>query len=271
VTAKTFRDLEHEGWVARAVSYGDVFTKITGQAIDPILASVGNLPGKRLLDVACGPGDLTAAAARRGATCEGIDFAATLVELATARHPGITFREGDALQLPYPAGAFNAVVCSFGLLHVENSDRAIAEARRVLKQGGRYAFTVWGSPEQGHEFFKLVQGAIQRHGTPNVPLPRAPPLLRFAELDECRRTLTAAGFSSPAARIIALTWQATTAGDILALIYKSIVRMPMILELQTDDARERIPRAIVQGAEAYRKAGVIELKFAAVLATAAAA
>ena len=271
MTAKTFRDLEHQGWVARAAAYGDIFAKITGQAIDPMLDSVGDLAGRRLLDVACGPGDLTAAAARRGATCEGIDFAATMVAAASTRHPGITFREGDALELPHPDGAFDAVVCSFGLLHVENPDRAIAEARRVLKPGGRYAFTVWGSPEQGHDFFKLTLGAIQQHGTPNVPLPPAPPLLRFADLDECRRTLTAAGFTAPAARIIQLTWQAGTAEAILELIYKSIVRLPMILELQTDDARERIHRAIVEGAEAYRKGGAIELKFAAVLATAAAA
>lgn len=268
MSTQTFRELEHQGWLAKAAAYRDSFGKITEQAIDPVLDTFGNLAGKLLLDVACGTGELAAAAARRGASAEGIDFAVTMVEKAAAQYPDVRFSEGDAEQLPYRASSFDAVVCSFGLLHLQDPERAIADAHRVLKPGGRYAFTVWCNPDQGGEFFKLVMGAVQRHGTLDVALPPALPIFRFSDFDECRRALTAAGFTAPSVRILELRWRTEDPQDVLDLIYKSIVRTPMILQAQTDDARERIHRAIAEGTEIYRKNGVIELRFPAVLATA---
>ncbi len=70
--------------MAKAGAYRDIFGKITEQAIDPILNTFGDLSQKRMLDVACGTGELTAAAASRGAITEGVDFAATMVEKASS-------------------------------------------------------------------------------------------------------------------------------------------------------------------------------------------
>lgn len=264
----TFRELEHQGWLTKAAAYRDSFGKITEQAIAPILDTFGDLSGKRLLDVACGTGELTVAASQRGASAEGIDFAATMVGKAREKYPDSRFMEGDAEHLAYDDSIFDAVVCAFGLLHLQDADRAIAEARRVLKAGGRYTFTVWGHADQGGDFFKLVMGAITQHGTLDVPLPPAPPIFRFSDFAECKRALTAAGFTAPSVCILQLQWRTKSPQDILDLIYKSVVRTPMILQAQTADARERIHRAIVEGAESYRKDDVIELRFPAVLATA---
>jgi ubiquinone/menaquinone biosynthesis C-methylase UbiE len=268
MSEQTFRELEHQGWVTKAAVYRESFGKITEQAIDPILDTFGDLSRKHLLDVACGTGELAAAAATRGATSEGVDFAATMVEKAKENHPEPSFREGDAEHLPYRDASFDAIVCSFGLLHLQDPDAAIADAKRVLKPGGRYTFTVWCNPDQGGDFFKLVMGAVMQHGTLDVPLPPAPPIFRFSDFDECKRVLIAAGFDTPSVDVLPLQWQTKNASDILDLIYKSIVRTPMILEAQAADARERIHRAIVEGAESYRKNDTIELKFPAVLATA---
>ena len=268
MSEQTFRALEHQGWVSKAAAYRDSFGKITEQAIAPILDTFGELSGKRLLDIACGTGELTVAALQRGASAEGVDFAATMVGKAREKYPDGRFIEGDAEHLPYDDSTFAAVVCSFGLLHLQDPDRAIAEARRVLKAGGRYTLTVWGDADQGGDFFKLVMGAITRHGTLDVPLPPAPPIFRFADFQECNRALTAAGFIAPAVRILHLQWKASNPQDVLDLIYKSIVRTPMILQAQSQDARDRIERAIVEGAESYRKNGAIELRFPAVMATA---
>ena len=268
MSEKTFTDLEHQGWLAKAGAYRGIFGKLTEQAITPILDTFGDLSGRRFLDVASGTGELTAAAARRGAAAEGVDFAATMVENAIQRYPHIPFKEGGAEQLPYPDGSFDAVSCAFSLLHMANPDRAFLEARRVLKAGGRYTFTVWYGPDQGGEFFKLVMGAIHQHGTLDVPLPPAPPIFRFADTKECFRALRAAGFAAPATQNLQLKWQTQDPKAILELIYKSIVRTPMILQAQTEEARERIHRAIVLGAEAYRMKEAIQFRFPAVLATA---
>ena len=268
---KTFRDLEHQGWLEKADAYRDIFGKITQQAIAPILDTFGDLSGKRFLDVGSGTGELTAEALRRRAAVEGLDFAATMVAKASQRYPHVPFKEGDAEELPYPDASFDAVACSFGLLHMADPDRALREARRVLRSGGRYTFTVWCGPDQGGDFFKLVMGAIREHGTLDVPLPPAPPIFRFADTGECARALRAAGFTAPETTSLQLTWGTKDPQAILELIYKSVVRTPMVLRAQTEEARERIHKAIVKGAEDYRTQGVIRLRFPAVLATAAVA
>lgn len=70
------------------------------------------------------------------------------------------------------------------------------------------------------------------------------------------------------AQTLQLEWRTNDPEGILELIYKSVVRTPMILQAQTDDAREAIHRAIIRGAEAYRVKDAIRLRFPAVLATA---
>jgi SAM-dependent methyltransferase len=252
MTAQTFKELEHGGWTERGAAYDDYFALITNQAIDFVLASFGSLNGKLLLDVCCGTGEVTAAAAERGAEAEGIDFAATMIAIAASKYPGLAFTPGDAEDLPYENERFDCVACCFGLLHLEQPEKAISEAWRVLRHGGRYTFTVWCTPEQGCALFGLIQGAIQAHGTIDVGLPPAPPFFRFANIEECQKTLSAAGFGAPASSIIPLTWHGNSPGDLLELFYKSAVRMPMVLERQTSEARERIHKAVLESAERFR-------------------
>ena len=265
---QSFHALEQAGWVAKAGEYDELFATITDQAIDPILGSFGAIGNKRLLDVACGTGHIAGVAADRGAQSEGIDFASTMVEKAKGRYPGVSFREGDAEQLPYDDSSFDAVACGFGLLHMARPERVIKEAWRVLKSGGRYAFTVWCSPDQGGDFFRFIMGAVQKHGTLDVPLPPAPPMFRFADPGECTKALTSAGFVDPKIAVLPLTWRAARPEDVLNLIYRGAVRTPMVLEAQTAQAREAIHRAILEGSEAFRKGNAIEFRFPASMATA---
>jgi ubiquinone/menaquinone biosynthesis C-methylase UbiE len=268
MSQNSFQQLEHAGWLAKAQAYDALFGTITDQAIDPILDSFGALEQKHLLDVACGTGHLSGAAAGRGAKSEGVDFAATMVEKARINYPGVAFIEGNAEQLPYSDAKFDAVACSFGLLHLERPERAISNAWRVLKNGGRYTFTVWCSPDQGGDFFRLVMGALQKHGTLDVPLPPAPPIFRFADPQESQRALTAAGFMAPEIKTISLKWRTAKPENILELIYKSIVRTPLLLEAQSAQARDSIHQAIIEGSEEFRNGNAIEFNFPALMATA---
>src|SRR5262249_56363460 len=105
-----------------------------------------------VLDVATGPGYVAAAAVRRGASVVAVDFSEAMLAEARRHHPAIDFRSGDAEALPFPDASFDAVVMSFGLLHLARPDQALAEAHRVLRPRGRLAFTVWDRPEQAAPF-----------------------------------------------------------------------------------------------------------------------
>ncbi|HET8647664.1 MAG TPA: methyltransferase type 11, partial [Vicinamibacteria bacterium] len=133
--------------------------------------------------------------------------------------------------------------------------------------GGRYAFTDWCTPDKV-KFFELVLGAIQRHGTLNVPLPAALQIFRFSDSAACIAALRAAGFAEPAVTEISLCYYPLTADQVLSFTYNSAVRMQMILALQTAEARERIHQAIIEGTSRFEKAGRIEIPMPAVLASA---
>jgi ubiquinone/menaquinone biosynthesis C-methylase UbiE len=112
--AKSFKDYQQEGWSKKASQYERVTLPLTSRAFEPILASFGDLTGKRLLDVCTGPGHLAGEAAARGALVDAIDFSEAMVREARARFSGIGFMEGDAEALPYDDVSFDAVACCFG-------------------------------------------------------------------------------------------------------------------------------------------------------------
>ncbi|MGI8684771.1 MAG: class I SAM-dependent methyltransferase [Acidimicrobiales bacterium] len=94
----------------------------------------------RVLDVGTGEGQVARLAARHGATVVGVD--PTWAQLATARQRGggPAYARAAAASLPFPAGAFDAVVACLVFEHIEDPDGAIAEVARVLAPGGRFLF-----------------------------------------------------------------------------------------------------------------------------------
>ena len=266
----TFKDLEHEGWTARAHAYDDWLAPVTRQAIDPILNALGGeLAGKSLLDICTGTGHLAGAAASRGAVAEGIDFAATMVEVARANYPAVAFRQADAEALPYTNQAFDYAVNAFGLWHLMGPDAGLRDACRILQSRGCFAFTTWLPPEQGFDLFGIVLAAIRQNGTLDLPLPPAPPPFRFADPAEAGRVLEACGFRAVAHEQHTCHWRTRRGADLLDLIYKSLVRAPMLIEHQQAEAEERVKADIIARAETFRSGdGLIELRFPYLLATA---
>jgi ubiquinone/menaquinone biosynthesis C-methylase UbiE len=175
----SFRDLEQKGWTAKASAYDAWAGAVTAGAAEPLLDAAEVRPGKRMLDVACGPGYGAGRAAASGATAIGVDFAPTMIAEARRRFPGIDFREGDGENLAFEDGSFDAVICAFGLLHMPEPDKAIAEAHRVLRSGGRYAFTVWAAPDW-HEFLGLVLNAVRGRSFARRRSVRSIPTIKLA-------------------------------------------------------------------------------------------
>lgn len=107
----------------------------------------------RVLDVACGTGDLSLELATAGAArVTGLDFCRPMLQIAARKTaPGettkaIPFIEGDALHLPFADGSFDAVTIAFGLRNLANFEAGLRELRRVLKTGGRCAILEFSQP-----------------------------------------------------------------------------------------------------------------------------
>jgi SAM-dependent methyltransferase len=162
---QSFGDFELAGWQdeTTAAEYDRHLSLVTTQSAEALLDDAGVSSGQKVLDIATGAGYVAAAAARRGAHPLGIDFSATQVRLARQRYPIIRFEQADAEALPFEPESFEAVVNAFGLCHLPNPDLALREAFRVLKSGGRVAFSVWDLPERVVGFGS-VYAAIRAHG-----------------------------------------------------------------------------------------------------------
>ena len=245
-----FRQFEHNGWQEIASRYDRGFASVTTQSVTPLLDAARVAEGARVLDVACGPGYAAAAAAAHGAIATGVDFSSEMVEEARGRYPGIEFLEGDAEQLAFSNSTFDAVVLNFGMLHLARPEQALAEAYRLLRPGGRVAFTVWDTPDKAIGF-GIVLSAIQKYGDLNVVIPPGPPFFRFSDDEESRRVLSAAGFVNVAVTRIPQIWHLHSPGTLFDVMYNGSVRNAALLRAQEPDALEAIRLAIQQAVIEY--------------------
>ncbi|MEO8256182.1 MAG: methyltransferase domain-containing protein [Acidobacteriota bacterium] len=266
-TFRAFHDFEHAGWQKASEHYSGTFGALTAQTTGPLLEAVFNRPGIRLLDVACGPGYVAGVAAAQGADTIGLDFSPSMVREARGRYPDLAFCEGDAEELPFEAGRFDAAVMNFGLLHLARPEAAIAEAHRVLKPGGRHAFTVWARPEQAIGF-GVVLRAMETHGNTDVGLPDGPPFFRFSEPEACRSALLHAGFVQPEVRLLPLIWRLPSADALFQAALCGGVRTSAAMQAQTPAALTAIRRAVHESLQQYADGPTIALPMAVVLASA---
>jgi demethylmenaquinone methyltransferase / 2-methoxy-6-polyprenyl-1,4-benzoquinol methylase len=108
------------------------------------LARVG--AGSRALDVASGTGDLAIELASRGAEVVGSDFSSGMLEVARRKAPGLRWEVGNALDLPYDDGEFDAATVGFGARNFSDLERGLREMARVVRPGGRVVVLEITSP-----------------------------------------------------------------------------------------------------------------------------
>jgi SAM-dependent methyltransferase len=264
-----YREFERSGWQRAAQGYIGSFEAATSLFAAALLDAAEVGVGAKVLDVACGAGLVSGLAASRGAQVTGIDFSPNMLAQARRRHPAVEFREGDAEALPFDDGVFDAVVISFGVHHFPFPSRALSEGGRVLRRGGRIAFSTWASPRE-HVLHRIVTEAVREAGDSSASLP-TPPGGAVNETAACLRLLADAGFQPPSLRaeILKASVPVESAARLVEVLEAGTVRMAAALRAQPADKRDAIVRAVEKGISPYRDGELFRIPFAAILAAGA--
>lgn len=149
----------------------DRFSRFMDRSAREFYERLDVAPGSRLLDVACGSGQLALIAAREGADVTGVDIAANLVANATARARAenlrARFEEGDAEGLRFEDGSFDVVTSLIGAMFAPRPDHVARELLRVTAPGGTIAMANWTAEGFVGRMFKTIAGFIAPNGMPS--------------------------------------------------------------------------------------------------------
>ncbi len=148
---------QHAAWSSGDYAVVGTTLQIVGEEL---CEALDLRPGQRVLDVAAGNGNASIAAARRWCQVTATDYVPTLLaragERAHADHLPVTLREADAEALPFPDGAFDAVLSTFGVMFTPNQERAAAELLRVCAPGGKIGLASWTPGGFVGQVFKII-------------------------------------------------------------------------------------------------------------------
>jgi SAM-dependent methyltransferase len=254
-----FNAFEAAGWESQASGYEDFFGSITTRLVDPLLDAAEVAGDMRVLDVACGPGYVAAAAAARGASVVGVDIAEAMVSRAGRLHPELEFRRGDAQALPFPDASFEAVAANFLLLHLGRPEQAAAELARVLAPGGRVALTVWDLPERALFLGVLLEAVAEAGAAAPDDIPLGPPFFRFAEERELAGLFEGAGLEDVDVDTVSFTLTVPSADVLWRGLLGGTVRTSALILRQTDETQRQIRAAFDRIVGSYEVGSGLEL------------
>jgi ubiquinone/menaquinone biosynthesis C-methylase UbiE len=183
-----------------------------------IAARARRLAPRNLLEIAAGTGAVTRAlAAALPATTRMTvtDLNPPMLEQARLRLPDsrIEWQQADALALPFADASFDVVVCQFGAMFFPDKVQGYAQARRVLRGGGRYLFNVWDTIAQ-NDFADVAMQALAEHFPHDPPRFMARTPHGYHDADKIRAEVAAAGFSDIVIETVVHRSRAASARDV---------------------------------------------------------
>ena len=184
VTSSLQPDQQPDLWSEHADAYEAVFEPLTDRFAQAAVAALGLAPGQRCLDVAAGTGGAALMAAREGATVLAIDAAPGMVDRirlrATRSGLPVEAASMDAQALALDDGSFDAALSIFGIILCADPVRALKEAARVVRPGGKIVLVTWTEP-QNYELITRLLAAIAAVRGPQPSPSGIPAQLRFCD------------------------------------------------------------------------------------------
>jgi SAM-dependent methyltransferase len=188
----SFRLMAAEKWKAKSAALGKAVTEALIEYSRPS-------PDMRVLDLASGTGEPGISLAQRvpQGSVTAVDQSSELLEIAAERARNkqllnFTTQQADAHQLPFADQSFDLATCRFGVMFFSDSQRALAELRRVLKPGARACFAAWGPMEQ--PYWQSTLKIVQQHVGGAMLEPGGADPFRFSAAGSLSNVLSASGF-----------------------------------------------------------------------------
>ena len=252
---------QRAAWNEAAPRYETMSSSLFGPVTEEFLDFAGLRKGWSVLDVACGPGIASRAAARRVAekgSVLAVDLSPSMVELAASRPAQkrlapVEFRVMDAQTLELPDASRDAAICQLGLMLFARPDAALAEMRRVVAPGGTVACLVQGR-RSAMLFTALVMDAIIARA-PQLRAPKgAPTLYAFGPDDILEEAFARAGLTEMVTRRLSGAFRFPTPEDYWSCMTEGAGRTGAMLRQLTPEVQAKVKADVLRRA-AKRKVG----------------
>jgi SAM-dependent methyltransferase len=260
-----YRETSYETWQRIAPGWGrerEYLWRITGIVGERLVERLDPQPGQTVLELAAGTGDTGFRAAPRLGP-EGrlisTDFAPAMVEQARAVGDqlgleNVEHRVLDAERMDLEDDSVDGVLCRWGYMLMADPAAALAETRRVLRDGGRLCFSVWAAPDQNLWASTPAMVMIERGHIP-PPESGAPGIFAMADADRIRELVTGAGFREPEIEPVEILWDYPDADEHWRLTLELAGPLAAAIGSLGEGDRERVRQAVRERIEPLIRGG----------------
>jgi ubiquinone/menaquinone biosynthesis C-methylase UbiE len=216
-------------------------------------------PGDTVLELAAGAGDIGLKVAEmvgEGGRLISTDFAPNMVEAARAEADrlglaNVEARVLNAMEMDLEDDSVDGVMCRWGYMLMADPAAALRETRRVLRDGGRLAMSVWGTPEENPWASIPARLVREQAGLPPPDRP-APGIFALADPERTRSLLTEAGFDILRMEDVGLSWTFDDFDAYWRFLHEHTGAIAVTLESLPDEGRQAVREQIEQDVDGYR-------------------
>lgn len=249
----------------------DMLDRLLEPFVPLLLDEIGPVAGRRILDVGCGAGALTLAAAGRDASAVGVDISGPLIEAARARAgrlgiAGAQFVRADAQTHGFEAQGFDALISRFGVMFFADPAAAFRNLRFAVRTGGKLACLAWRGPAE-NDFMTAAERA-SADLLPQMPgrVENGPGQFGFADPDRAGAILAEGGWLDVATRAVDVA--CSLPEDDLRLYVRRMGPVADLLPTLDDARRSEVERRIDTAFLPYLDGGVARFTAACWMVTA---
>lgn len=279
MASEDYRSASYEIWQSMAAGWDrerSWMWEASRAVSEQMLNALGPEPGQTILELAAGTGETGFAAARTigpDGRLISTDFAREMVAAARRESerlglPNVEHREMDAERMDLDDDSVDGVLCRWGYMLMADPAAALAETRRVLRDGGRLSLSVWGAPDR-NPWASLPAKALMEHTGAQPANPKDPGIFAMADPERVRSLVQDAGFAGPRLDEVEVRWRFEDFDAYWRYVTELAGGIAMVLQGMPVSDRNVVRKLVERATEDYRVDGGVELPGVALNASAA--